>query len=96
MTNSSIRHEENFAYNKLFPNNLVISKSHKGNDMNKENFSFLKTEQNGMTITFVFPPTTGKEDRANEQSLFTQQKNEIKNILTTILPQYLTKGGISP
>lgn len=63
--------------------------------MNKENFSFLKTKQNGMTITFVFPPTTRKEDRANKQSRFTQQKNEIKNILTTILPEYLTKGGIS-
>lgn len=96
MTNSSIRHKENFAYNKLFPNNLVISKTHQESNMNKERKDYFEMEQNGLTITFVFPPTTGKEDRANKQSRFTQQKNEIKNILTTILPEYLTKGGISP
>ncbi len=64
--------------------------------MNKERKDYFEMEQNGLTITFVFPPTTRKEDRANKQSRFTQQKNEIKNILTTILPEYLTKGGISP
>lgn len=82
MTKNPIYHAENFAYDKLFPNNLVISKISKGNDMNKENCSFLETEQNGMTITFVFPPKTQKEEDTT---------SEIKNILTSILKQYLTR-----
>lgn len=50
--------------------------------MNKENFSFLETEQNGISITFVFPPKTKKEENT---------KDEIKNILRSVLKQYLTK-----
>lgn len=96
MTNNTMRYEENFAYDKPLTNNFVISKTHQESNMDKERNDYFETEQNGMTITFIFPPTTKKEDGANEQSLFTPQKNEIKNILTTVLPQYLTKGGISP
>lgn len=64
--------------------------------MDKERNGYFEMEQNGMTIAFVFPPKNKKKDSANEQLPFTQQKKEIKNILATILPEYLAKGGISP
>lgn len=82
MSNSNIHYEENFAYNKPFSNTLVISKTHEGNDMDKENCNYLETKQQGMTVTFVFPPKTKRGEST---------KNEIKNILTSGLQQYLTK-----
>lgn len=82
MTNSPFRYEENFAYNKPFANTLVINKAHNGNDMDKKNCNYLETEQQGMTVTFVFPTKNKKEGCT---------KNEIKNILTSVLQQYLTK-----
>lgn len=86
MTNSPIHYEENIAYNKPFLNNLVVSKTHKGNDMDKKNCNYLETKQQGMTITFVLPAKNKKEECT---------KNEIKNILTNVLQQYLTKEVFS-
>lgn len=93
MNNTTIRYEENFAYDKPITNNLVISKTHQESNMNKERNAYFETEQNGMTVIFLFPPKNRKEDNVDEQSPFTQQRKEVKNILTTILPEYLTKGG---
>lgn len=50
--------------------------------MDKANYSYLEMEQKGVTVTFVFPIKNKKEK-------FT--KNEIKNILTGVLWQYLKK-----
>lgn len=50
--------------------------------MDEEKYSYLEMEQNGMTIIYVFPSKTRKEECT---------KNEIKNILTSVLQQYLTK-----
>ena len=50
--------------------------------MDKENYCSLETEQNGMTVTFVFPTKPRKEECT---------KNEIKNILNSVLQQYLIK-----
>lgn len=91
MTNHNIRYEKNSAYDKHLTNNFVISKTHQENDMDKKRNGYFETEQNGMTIAFVFPPTNRKEDSVDEQSPFTRQKQETKNILTTILSQYLAK-----
>lgn len=81
MTNHLIRCRRNLAYNKPFPNNFVISKVHKGNDMDKENDS-LEMEENGMKVTLLFPKTTTKE---------VSVENDIKMILSNILQEYLTK-----
>lgn len=96
MTEQTISYGKNYEYDKPLTNNFVISKTHQENKMDKERNGYFEMEQNGMTITFVFPPRNRREDSAREQSLFTQHKKEIKNILATILPEYLAKGGISP
>lgn len=69
-------------YNKPSSNTLVINKTCEENDMDKKKCNYLETEQQGMTITFVFPTKNQKEGCT---------KNEIKNILTSVLQQYLTK-----
>lgn len=82
MTKCSIRHEENFAYDKPFSNNLVVSKTYKGHNMDNENDS-LEMEQNGMTVTLLFPKTSKKE---------TSVGNDIKMILSNILREYLQRN----
>ncbi len=79
MTNTLIRHEENFAYDKPFSNNLVVSKIYKGHNMENENDS-LEMEQNGMIVTLLFPKNPKKE---------TSVENDIKMILSNILQEYL-------
>lgn len=79
MTNTPIRYEENFAYDKPFSNNLVVSKIYKGYSMDNENDS-LEMEQNGMTVTLLFPKNSKKE---------TSVENDIKMILSNILQEYL-------
>lgn len=59
-----------------------MNKICKGNSMDKANYSYLEMEQKGMTVTFVFPIKNKKEKVT---------KNEIKNILTGVLWQYLKK-----
>lgn len=110
MTDNPFLDRKKCECNKPPFNNLVISKPHQESNMNKERNSYFETKQNGMTIAFLFPPTTRKEDSVKETtdsekphhivsrnasqaircSLHTE---EIKNVLTTILPEYLTKGG---
>lgn len=82
MTNTLIRYEENFAYDKPFSNNLVVSKTYKGHNMDNENDS-LEMEQNGMTVTLLFPKTSKKE---------TSVGNDIKMILSNILREYLQRN----
>lgn len=82
MTNTLIRYEENFAYDKPFSNNLVVSKTYKGHNMDNENDS-LEMEQNGMTVTLLFPKNPKKE---------TSVENDIKMILSNILQEYLQRN----
>lgn len=82
MTKCSIRYEENFAYDKPFSNNLVVSKLYKGQNMDNENDS-LEMEQNGMTVTLLFPKNSKKE---------TSVENDIKMILSNILQEYLQRN----
>lgn len=83
MTKCSIRHEENFAYDKPFLNNLVVSKIYKEKNMDNENDS-LEMEQNGITVTLVFPKNSKKE---------TSVGNDIKMILSNILREYLQRNN---
>lgn len=48
--------------------------------MSKKNCSYLEMRKNEMTITLEFPEKNEKEECI---------KNEIKNILTSVLQQYL-------
>lgn len=82
MTNTPIRYEENFAYDKPFSNNLVVSKTYKGHNMDNENDS-LEMKQNGMTVTLLFPKNSKKE---------TSVENDIKMILSNILQEYLQRN----
>lgn len=102
MTEQTISYGKNCEYDKPLTNNFVISKTHQENKMDKERNDSFEMEQNGMTITFVFPPATRKEDSVKETMSSEKSHHvvphteEIKSILATILPEYLAKGGISP
>lgn len=80
MINNPIRYEENFAYSKPFPNNLVISRTYRGNDMSKENDS-LERKQNGMKVTLLFPKKPTEEESI---------KDDVRMIFANILREYLT------
>lgn len=82
MNNVPFPYGKNHECNKPFPNIHVMNKIRKGNSMDKANYSYLEMEQKGMTVTFVFPIKNEKEEYT---------KKEIKNILTGVLQQYLTK-----
>lgn len=67
-------------YDKLCSNTLVMKKIRKGNNMDKENYRYFETEQNGMTVTFVLPEQSSEEECI---------KKDVKDILSDVLKKYL-------
>lgn len=87
MAKHTILYRKDYEYDKPLKNNFVISKTRKGNNMNKENYRCPKMEQNGMTVIFVLPEQSREEE---SHSMDTSTKKEIREILSHVLKEYLT------